>query len=82
MRTETIPIGQSRSMSGSMSRIRVISRSALKCLAIVMAVLSVLVMGSDGPYFPWFNLLGVGVLALCTWIIPKLEGKRSHGWRD
>ena len=60
------------------TRILTIVRSAVKSLTPFAAVLAILVMGSDGPYFPWANLCGAGVLALIVWRANLLEGKRPH----
>jgi hypothetical protein len=75
MKTATIYLNNSPAVS---SRIRTIAWSAVKRLTPFVAVISVLIMASDGPYFPWANLCGAGVLALIAWRANLLEGNRPH----
>lgn len=55
------------------SRIREICKPAVRYAAVTLAVVSVLVMGSDGPYFPWANLSAAGVLAIIAWRMNRGE---------
>lgn len=42
-------------------------RTLVRYATVTLACVSILVMGSDGPYFPWANIAGAVVLALIAW---------------
>jgi hypothetical protein len=49
------------------SQLRAIGDLAIRYATVTLACLSILVMGSDGTYFPWPNIAASGVLALIAW---------------
>ena len=49
-------------------RARTIGRAILRFLGCCVVLIAFLVMGSDGPYFPWANFSGAAVLAVTAWI--------------
>ena len=54
-------------------RARTIGRAILRFLGCCVVLIAFLVMGSDGPYFPWANFSGTAVLAVTAWICNRRE---------
>ena len=50
----------------------------MKSIYWIIAILftfGLLIAGSDGPWFPWFNFLGLAMFAASAWIANLLDRK-------
>ncbi len=61
-----------------LERVRPTGRTALRFMTCTVTCVSLLVMGSDGPWFPWPNLAGACVLALIVCICNLMERKTEN----
>lgn len=54
-----------------MKRIKAFSTAAFAVLVIAGA-------GSEGPFFPWFNLACCAALSLAVWLSQREKSRRRH----
>jgi hypothetical protein len=54
---------------------RKIRKKLTGCFTVFIAIFALLIAGSDGPYFPWPNLAGIGVMTVIAFITAWEEEK-------
>lgn len=67
MKTATIELDREWSAAMRLRQIRSLGRTLIRYTAIILACVSVLVMGSESQWFPWPNLSAGAVLFFIAW---------------
>jgi len=71
MKHTTLVLDREWFLASRQERLREVGRTAIRYATVTLACLSILVMGSESPWFPWPNLAAAGVLGLIAWRVNK-----------